>query len=400
MTAPRARRRQSLGILGPTLGAIWIGFMLEPWLVVWASPPGVGRTVGLVAVALTVVGYVACLYGTRTYDVDPRAAWVFLVLFALCVALTSIRAQEHAFEGLVFLNVCAIFLFRSPLALVVAGVSATVTVVVPLVVGWDSAGNIVMIIVFTSAAVYAFMGLVEANRQLADAQDEVATLAATHERERLARDMHDVLGHSLTVIAVKADLATRMLRADPERGAAEVAEIQSLARTALSDVRGMIAHARHVTLGAELANCRAVLDSAGVEADLPGAIDIVPDEHRELFAWVVREGTTNVLRHAHASRVRVTLARDGVVVEDDGRGWAGGKGSGLLGLSERARAAGATVVTGRSPLGGFRLAVTLDPCQHLGRPGPRPTSKTRGTSRQTSPTDDRRTEPVLLEGSS
>jgi two-component system sensor histidine kinase DesK len=140
----------------------------------------------------------------------------------------------------------------------------------------------------------------------------------------------------------------------------------------------MVTATRHVTLAGELAAARRALDAAGIEAQLPGAVDAVPEELREVFAWTVREGTTNVLRHAAAGRVVVTLAPDRIVVEDDGRGAApcpddaeeGGAGTaeptgspgdapghGLAGLRERAAAAGAAVETGPSPLGGFRLAV-------------------------------------------
>ncbi len=171
----------------------------------------------------------------------------------------------------------------------------------------------------------------------------------------------------------------RILSRKARAAAAEVADIQSLARSALADVRGMVSATRHVTLAGELAAARRALDAAGIEAQLPGAVDAVPEELRELFAWTVREGTTNVLRHAAATRVVVTLAPDRVVVEDDGRGArpcpdddaatgrtpaAGSPGEtpghGLAGLRERAATAGAAVETGPSPLGGFRLAVRAE----------------------------------------
>ena len=116
-----------------------------------------------------------------------------------------------------------------------------------------------------------------------------------------------------------------------------------------------------MTLAGELAGARQAFDSAGVEADVPGTVDQVPDELRELFAWAVREGTTNVLRHAAATRVQVTMTGDTLVVDDDGDVPAAADliaGNGLRGLSERARQVGARVAVSPSPLGGYRLLVT------------------------------------------
>ena len=143
------------------------------------------------------------------------------------------------------------------------------------------------------------------------------------------------------MISVKAELAGKLFDLDADRARAEIAEVQALARAALADVRGMVSATRAVTLAGELAGARQAFDSAGVDADVPGTVDQVPDDLRELFAWAVREGTTNVLRHAAASRVRVTMTGDTLIVDDDGYGPANTDvvpGNGLRGLTERARA--------------------------------------------------------------
>lgn len=140
--------------------------------------------------------------------------------------------------------------------------------------------------------------------------------------------------------------------------------VQARARGALADVRGMVSATRAVTLAGELAGARQAFDAAGVQAQVPGSVDDVPERLRELFAWALREGTTNVVRHAAASRVEVTMTADSLVVDDDGHGPSGGSGgeptapgNGLHGLTERARAARARVEVSTSPLGGYRLAV-------------------------------------------
>lgn len=382
--ASAERQRRVWRLVGPLFGAVWVVFLSEPARASWDNPDPVLRWCGILGVALSAVGFVASVFLLRqTFGVEGRNArgwsWFSVLVQAVGVVLACLAAQEHGLVGLVFISVSAVYLLRSPRALLVTVGLAIVMLVLPRVIpGWEPEDGNVAALVLATLATYGFAQLVERNRQLQLAQEEVAALAVSRERERIARDMHDVLGHSLTVISVKSELAGRLVEADPARAAAEVADIQSLARSALADVRGMVTATRHVTLAGELAAARRALDAAGIEAQLPGAVDAVPEELREVFAWTVREGTTNVLRHAAAGRVVVTLAPDRIVVEDDGRGAApcpddaeeGGAGTaeptgspgdapghGLAGLRERAAAAGAAVETGPSPLGGFRLAV-------------------------------------------
>jgi signal transduction histidine kinase len=212
----------------------------------------------------------------------------------------------------------------------------------------------------------AFARLIRQTARLREAQTKLADAAVAAERSRVARDMHDILGHSLTVIAVKAELAGRMLDTVPgdparDKAAAEIAAVQDLARGALADVRATVAGYRGVNVLAELAVARTALESAGIDAELPGTVEQVPARHRELFGWVLREGITNVVRHSGAARCRVRLSASSVLVEDDGVGLGSGgrSGNGLAGIRERVGAAGGTVSIGPSDLGGFRLAVEV-----------------------------------------
>ena len=149
------------------------------------------------------------------------------------------------------------------------------------------------------------------------------------------------------MITVKAELAQRLLDVDPARAKAEVADLERLSRDALFDVRRAVEGYRELTLPGELARARTALAAAEIDADLPNSTEEVPSDRRELFAWTVREGVTNVIRHSGARRCTVRLTPDAAEVLDDGRGPkedpAGG--SGLLGLRERAAALGGTVVT-------------------------------------------------------
>ena len=199
-------------------------------------------------------------------------------------------------------------------------------------------------------------------RELREAQHELAELAVAEERNRVARDLHDILGHSLTVIAVKAELAGRLVRLDPDRAEREAGEVEELARGALADVRATVGGYRGVSVAAELAEARAALESAGIAPRLPVAADSVATANRELFGWVLREGVTNVVRHSGAAVCEVAFGADWIQIDDDGAGPAAAPGPatlghGLAGLAERARSAGFTLTLGRSELGGYRLRV-------------------------------------------
>jgi two-component system sensor histidine kinase DesK len=192
----------------------------------------------------------------------------------------------------------------------------------------------------------------------------MAELAVQEERNRFARDLHDILGHSLTVITVKAELAGKLIEANPGRAAAEVADVESLARAALADVRAAVAGYRELSLAGELVSARTALQAAEIKADLPTTMDEVPEAGRELFAWVVREGVTNVVRHSGAKRCTIKIDSHQIEVLDDGKGptpGGGASGHGLVGLRERADQAGASLQVGQAPGGGFRLAVKVGP---------------------------------------
>ena len=187
------------------------------------------------------------------------------------------------------------------------------------------------------------------------AQGEHALVA---ERERVARDVHDVLGHSLTALSVKAELAARLIDIDPERAKAELESIQATARQALAEVRATVGGLRAGNLEAELAAAPLVLADAGISATVVGEVADTDPRHRALMAWVLRESVTNVVRHAQARSVVIELGADGIAVADDGAGCTGAAGNGLRGMRERVTGAGGTLdVTTAGP--GTRVQVAL-----------------------------------------
>lgn len=185
-------------------------------------------------------------------------------------------------------------------------------------------------------------------------------LALVAERERVARDVHDVLGHSLTALSIKAELASRLIEVDPERAKAELVSIQETARQALAEVRATVGGLRAANLEAELAAAPLVLADAGIATHLIGSVADTDPRHRALLAWVLRESVTNVVRHARATTVSVELRATGLVVTDDGSGFeatGGREGNGLRGMRERVSAVGGTLRLSDGP--GTRLEVVL-----------------------------------------
>ncbi|MDH4063561.1 MAG: histidine kinase, partial [Acidobacteriota bacterium] len=182
------------------------------------------------------------------------------------------------------------------------------------------------------------------------------------ERERIARDLHDLLGHTLSVVALKAELARTLVPHDQARAVQEIADVEQAARAGLAEVRAAIAGYRSVGFFAELANVRRTLADAGLvtRVEAPEGLPLPPAEEAAL-ALALREAATNVIRHAHATEVRIRLEHAaGVVVleiADDGRGGQTPLGHGLTGMRERITALGGDLV--RQSDRGTRLRITL-----------------------------------------
>lgn len=210
------------------------------------------------------------------------------------------------------------------------------------------------------------------NAKLKLAQDEVERLAKVAERERIARDLHDVLGHTLSLITLKAELAARLVRSEPLRAEAEMREVEKVSRQAMAQVRETVKGYRAAGLDAELANAKLACEAAGLSLAISRQVVELDAEVENALALALREAVTNVIRHADATSVRLELqAVDGMAqlrVEDDGRGGPLAEGSGLAGMRERLEALGGALAveagTGvrlsiRVPLAGRRAGPAL-----------------------------------------
>lgn len=217
----------------------------------------------------------------------------------------------------------------------------------------------------------------ELEGELAHAREQNARLAVVDERERIARDLHDLLGHSLSVIAVKSQLAERLLERDePGRAATEIREVRGVARDALHEVRHVVDGYRRRPLAAEVASSAAALRSAGLEVATELPDRPIPQDVEDVLAFVVREGTTNVLRHGRADhatlavrteddRVVAAVADDGPspvagrVVPAEPAGDASERIGGLRGLAQRLATVRGTLAVGPGPDGGTTLRATV-----------------------------------------
>jgi two-component system sensor histidine kinase DesK len=320
---------------------------------------------GAAAVAgyAVLAAFAACWLAVPAAEASGRRFWVwYAVLVVLAVAELPF-AHAAGFVLCVFITIASVARLGARSVPIVA-VLALGALLVPIAIGswhdnlaaaFDTVTPVAIPVV--ALTMFAVMRVVRGNQALAEARAELARLAAENERIRIARDLHDLLGHSLTTITVKAGLARRLGSADPARAVDQIAEVEELSRRALADVRAAVSGYRDVTLVTELARGRELLRAAGITADLPTAADVVDPAHQELFGWAVREGLTNVIRHARASSCAVRLSPSSVEITDDGIGAAAPAGNGLRGLRERVAAAGGTLDAGPLRPQGWQLRV-------------------------------------------
>ncbi|KNB52896.1 sensor histidine kinase [Streptomyces caatingaensis] len=209
------------------------------------------------------------------------------------------------------------------------------------------------------------LNLREAVRKLRDTREQLARAAVERERLRFSRDLHDLLGHTMSVIVVKAEAVRRLGPKNLEAALGQAADIEAVGRQALTEIREAVTGYREGSLTTELDNARSLLDASGIAAGIRQSGPPLPPQTGALLGWVIREGVTNVVRHSGASRcdieVRGEPDRVHLEITDNGRGVgsSGGDGNGLKGLTERLAAAGGSLTSGPDGRRGFRLVAEL-----------------------------------------
>ena len=368
------------GRWAPGYRVVGLFFVAYPLIALASSHPDPTQ-VALVLAADAIFLALIAVGGNLRADDPRRHRWPIAGVLALVVLSTAIALRQPNFGWV------AMFYYASTSAVVVmpASVAARLMAVAGLGAGTtlyvqssDGAAGLVqgISVAVIGLVLLSSTELRRTNAQLVAAREELATLAVQEERNRIARDLHDILGHSLSIIALKSELARRVLATDPERAAGEIADVERVARDALGSVRETVSGYRQPTLAIELAGARSALAAAGIEGRVEPPPDGLPPGVDAMLAWAVREGVTNIVRHSGAERAEITVERGAgsaaVAVVDDGARRAddaaapgrasagvGPAGSGLAGLRERVARVGGSVEAAPLPGRGFRLFVSV-----------------------------------------
>lgn len=314
---------------------------------------------GLIAVFLPL--YFA---GFRAAD-DRRLLAVVAAMAALGVAGSFLNSGASVF--IIYAAAGAAYLYPVRRAVLViatlVGVVGIIFLISPVALPWR---------IFAHAPAFIFTIVIgaanifdaerdRAQRRLRRADEEIERLATLAERERIARDLHDLLGHTLSVIVVKAELAERLAEREPARAGEEMRDVERIAREALSEVRAAVAGYRSKGLRGELDGARRALNAASVETAMETELPGLPIAIESALAFALRESITNVVRHSGAQKafIRIGMEHSTVFLEvtDDGRGGAAAEGAGLTGMRERITALGGAVQ--RDGAAGTRIRVTL-----------------------------------------
>ncbi|BBH67499.1 two-component sensor histidine kinase [Actinoplanes sp. OR16] len=333
------------------------------WFLLPAATAAAGHPVAIAGLVVFVLLYLALIaVPVADLPVRPALQHVGLALLALIsIGLAGLYAGDWL---VVFLYVCTagtIGLSRPAWAFAWAGASVAAVLVIGAAHHLP-AGVVTPAALFTAlagASSIAFVRFVRLVEELRRTQQELARTVVERERLRFAQDLHDLLGHTLSLIVVKAEVVRRLAPADPTRAAAEAADIERIGRTALAEVREAVTGYREHDFARELENARTVLADVGIRVTVEEEGHPLSAEAGDAFRWVLREGVTNVLRHSRATRcdIVVVAGPDGssLTVRDNGVGGVVVPGTGLRGLTERLDQVGGTVSFGQALGGGFAL---------------------------------------------
>ncbi|ANS78351.1 sensor histidine kinase [Serinicoccus hydrothermalis] len=355
--SPTQRPADAWSRWGWLFGGIWLVFFIFPLIHIWTTPyTPAHRLVATALVAAFMVAYVLTVrravrrVGGGQYASAARGGLLGLGAMVAVAIVLATMIGPNALTAMPFIVGVPVFflpwrgVWTISLGLLGLGMltSALIWGVWPTIMFWG-----ISALVLTISVLSRYL-----EEQQESALETESQLALTEERERVARDVHDVLGHSLTVVTVKTELARRLVDADPERAKQEMGEVQDIARQALAEIRATVGGLRVARLADEVEAADVALRGAGIDARLPDDVLLVDPRHRITLAWVLREAVTNVVRHSHADTCVVELGDHWLRVSDDGRGVDGTReGNGIRGLRERVEQAGGSLTLGPGPDG-------------------------------------------------
>lgn len=347
-------------IVSTFMSLVWLGFLYFPISQALTLPLG-RKIISLVLTTAFALAYVTAFFLTwrkpimgernfRYFDGRHRLrksdAVAFAVIVMITLLLMAVLGPLVSLTFLPFIAAAAPFTLPQAVGYIAGALTVLVSFLIPSFVpnGQEYFGFAI-----TTSAVFMFVvGITFYIGYSIESQRQAGTRAILEERERVARDVHDVLGHTLTVIALKSELAGKLLERDPGRAQAELREITHLARESIEEVRQTVAGLKVQSLFEEITAASQALESAGIDLQREGNawkdLDSVPAVNQAVFAWVIREATTNIIRHAGASRATIKLDRSSLTITDNGVGISpDATGHGLEGLKTRVKQVGGTL---------------------------------------------------------
>ncbi len=358
-------------------------FKLKPWRTILKDKDhGWSPLLWVVYLGFFFIDPVVSHASARIWALDVAGAVAFLFLYFGLFALENPRTVIHiggmVLLGMLFMPVnsgaCTFFIFAAAMlpfcvntktaavvGLITVGVVGAIEGFLLHINGWTLFYSALFPIIIGAGNTF-FAERNRMNRKLRKANEEIEHLAKVAERERIARDLHDVLGHTLSVITLKSELAGKLIDRDPERAGKEIREVEQISRQALSDVRDAIRGYRAKGLVAELAQAKSTLETAGLIVQCDAATTMkLPAMQESVLSLAVREAVTNVVRHAQARTCRMRVEQQNgscrLEIADDGQGFSTMEGNGLRGMRERVEMLGGTLE--RRNKSGTTLTITL-----------------------------------------
>ncbi len=363
-------------LIGQLFGLMWLLFLVYPVITLLQTRPLTARPlISLAALVIFAVVYAREVVLRRNWFAHlptgrtPGSTWIVLAFLAAVPLALTLTYRDSSWLYLFIYTGTASSMTLPPrhASRIVAALTLCIAALgLGLHADWSTLLYVVLLIPASGYSIIGSIGMVRTIGELRAARAEIARLAVSEERLRFARDLHDLLGHSLSLIVLKSELAGRLVDAAPERAGPEIRDVESVARAALREVREAVAGYRQPTLVEEVRGAREMLAAAGISYWCDAAPVALPAATEAVLAWVVREGVTNVIRHSRSTRCTIHITRDAetvtLAVVDDGHGAAcpeAGTGSGLRGLAERVAAQGGDVTASPDAAGGFRLCARL-----------------------------------------
>ena len=344
-------------IVSTFMSLVWLGFLYFPISRALTLPLG-PKILSLVLTATFALAYIMAfiltwrkpIVGERNFRYfDGRHslykgnAVAFAVIVMITLLQVAVLGPLDSLALLPFIAAAAPFTLPQAVGYIAGALTVLVSFRIPSFVpnGQEYFG-----LAITTSAVFMFVaGMTFFIGSSIESQRQAGTQAILEERERVARDVHDVLGHTLTVIALKSELAGKLLERDPGRAQTELREITHLARESIEEVRQTVAGLKVQSLSEEITAASQALESAGIGLQREGSawpdLDSIPAVNQAVFAWVIREATTNIIRHAAASQATIKLDRSNLTITDNGVGIPpDAAGHGLEGLKARVEQVG------------------------------------------------------------